>query len=85
MRLGGYAVIVDGGTGKTTEFDTVMCCHCNGIVSVQAGTPIADLGGFCMSCMRNTCKRCNQDGRCRPFMKLVDQMEARGRLLAQMG
>lgn len=85
MRAGGYALIVDGGTGKKTEFDTFTCSHCNNVFRIEVGQPAETMGGFCRGCMRQICKGCTTDGRCVPFMKKVDEMERRAQLRAAIG
>lgn len=84
-RPRGYALIVDGGTGQKTEFDTFTCCHCNTVIRIPVGAKSEDMGGYCTMCMENICTACADHGRCTPFEKQLEAVEARGRLLASMG
>jgi hypothetical protein len=39
-------------------------------------------GAFCRMCMKGVCLRCEAKGVCTPLERQIEQMEARGRLLA---
>lgn len=71
-------------SGKTTTLATTTCCHCNAVTIIQKGARAEDCGGFCLRCMRPTCKACADKG-CVPFERELERQEARGRLLASMG
>ena len=68
--------------GRTVEMSTYTCAHCNSVHRLQnhLGQKL-DPGGFCMQCFSQICKTCADDGRCTPFEKKLEQMEASGRLL----
>jgi hypothetical protein len=76
-----------GPRGEVT-CDTFTCSHCNEVVFLADATgkakPPEECGGFCTLCMRHVCKRCSGK-ECRPFEKRLEEMEARGRLLAAVG
>lgn len=80
----GYGITTEPGKHDVEE-DTFTCCHCNKIVFVSdaQGNPVPaeQVGGFCLRCMMNTCTTCATDGRCIPFEKKLEQMEARDRLV----
>ncbi len=59
------------------------CCHCNTVVIIPVKARAEDCGGWCMRCMRCTCKACAGKG-CRPFEQQLAEYEARMRLRAQM-
>lgn len=77
---GGYATIVNP-DGHVEETDTFTCTHCNQVVFVKPATDPTEMGGFCLSCMRHICGPCADLGRCTPFEKKIEQMEARERLM----
>lgn len=66
--------------GRTVEMSTITCAHCNSVHRLvdQLGRKL-DPGGFCMQCFQPICRGCADDGRCTPFEKRLQQMEARGR------
>jgi len=70
--------------GATNTLATFTCCHCNNVTIVPPRAAADDLGGFCRQCMKQTCKAC-ASGACVPFERKLEQIEARGRLLASMG
>jgi hypothetical protein len=76
-RPGGYACLSDPEAG-VKEWDTITCAHCNSIVHVKPRTDPADIGGLCKQCMGLICRRCVR-GACAPFLKRLDDMEARER------
>ena len=82
----GYVTIVDpSGDRPTRELDTLQCGHCGAHVPVQPGQDPSSLGGFCRQCMRHTCQKATCNTRCVPLERAIEQMEARGRFLAQVG
>ena len=82
---GGYAIIVDPMTLRgSQELDTFTCVHCNGVVFLRAQQAPADAGGWCLCCMKPVCPRC-AGKECRPFMRWVEEQEARGRFLRSAG
>lgn len=83
-NAGGYAVWTYDITGGNKERDTFTCVHCNSIVFVEPFQAAADSGGWCMSCAKPICKNCAADGQCEPFLRRIEQEEARDRLHRQI-
>jgi hypothetical protein len=79
---GGYALLT--GPEQFKESDTFTCVHCNGIVFVTPLTNPADLGGWCGCCAKPICKKCTGKP-CVPFLKKLDAMESRERMLKNIG
>jgi hypothetical protein len=77
-RPGGYAQIVEPDQA-TSEFDTFTCAHCNRVTHVAARQRPEDIGGLCKQCMGLICPGC-VGAPCVPFLKRLEQMEARDRL-----
>jgi hypothetical protein len=80
----GYALWTDP-SGVAQERDTFTCAHCNSVVFVEPAKDPASLGGFCRLCMKNVCAKCADAGKCEPFEKKLEKMEARSRLLKSIG
>ena len=80
----GYAVIADP-NAPVRECDTFTCVHCQRIVFVQPKCDPSDAGGFCRLCYSHICGPCADKGRCDPFERRLERMEARGRLLQSIG
>jgi hypothetical protein len=78
-RPGGYGVTKEPGK-KDIEEDSFTCAHCNAIVFVTPFQHPADAGGFCTMCMKPLCKKCAALGKCTPFEKVLEKMEAEGKL-----
>jgi hypothetical protein len=78
-RPGGYMTVTEPDKA-TIERDTFTCGHCNGIVIVLPNQPPEDMGGQCKLCMSLTCAHCTGLGRCDPFEKKLERMEAKDRL-----
>lgn len=76
---GGYAVTFEPDR-PPVERDTITCCHCNSIVFVEPGKSASDAGGFCGLCKQPTCGPCADLGKCVPFEKKLEAIEARDRL-----
>lgn len=68
----------------TTEYDTMVCNHCNSITHVKARMRPEDIGGLCKQCMGLICPRC-LDGPCVPFAKKLDMAEKREIALRSYG
>lgn len=68
--------------GKTEEFETATCAHCNCVYRLSRKT---DIGGFCRCCMDLICGPCADKGTCTPFEKQVEEMEARDRFMRSAG
>jgi hypothetical protein len=90
-RPGGYAMVVspvaslvkfDGNRFEcvdgTFETDSFTCIHCNRVVHVKAGSQGDEY--FCRRCMAPICSPC-ADHPCIPFMKKIEEQEARDRQL----
>jgi len=77
-------VEVSGPSG-TTVYETFTCCHCNEIHRVPPAN--AKEMAFCHKCGARECVPCAKKlgGRCTPFEKRIEAMEARGRMLAAIG
>jgi hypothetical protein len=75
---GGYARIVEPDR-PTRELDTFTCAHCNRVTHVAPRARPEDIGGLCKQCMGLICPAC-VGGACVPFLKRLEQMEARARL-----
>jgi len=82
-RATGYATWTGEG-GLQKEQDTFTCVHCNSIVFVQPFQAASDAGGWCMNCSKPICATCADDGRCTPFLRKIEEIEARDRLHRQI-
>ena len=73
--------ITEGGVQHIEpEIDTFTCGHCCRITHVKPRCDPADLGGLCKQCMELVCPRCYGKRVCTPFLKKVEEAEARQRL-----
>lgn len=74
------------GPGKSKEAETQLCAHCQRLMIIRASSP--DMkpyhGEVCRRCMKRICPLC-MDKDCEPFMAKIERMEARDRMLRQMG
>ena len=79
-RIEGYAIITND-WGDIKEADTFTCCHCNSIQFIRRGS--GTVRGYCYNCDHPTCgkERCLN---CVPFERMIEEMEARGRLRQAM-
>jgi hypothetical protein len=68
----------------TFEADTFTCIHCNRIIHVKVRANPDEFGSMCRNCMKMVCPKC-ADGPCVPFMKRLEQSEARDRVLRSYG
>ena len=70
------------------ETDTSQCPHCGGHFEVLAGgfmtKAMAGEAAWCSNCDAIACPSCAGKG-CTPFMKAIEAMEARDRLMRSMG
>lgn len=73
-RAGGYAIWVDPDR-PTIERDTFTCCHCNSVVHVVPGQDPTLENGFCMKCMKHTCRACADKPDCVPYEKQMEALE----------
>lgn len=76
-------VKVKPGTAATTYI--IETLHVDPVTRKYEIQTREDPGAFCRGCMKPICLTCEKDGRCIPFMRRIEQMEARGRQLAAMG
>lgn len=92
-RADGYAIEVDPDLGgKTQEWDTCQCGHCQRIIFTKPGSlsrtylvqdPVTAVfigeepGAFCRNCMRPVCLPCHDIGTCTPFEKALESYERR--------
>lgn len=72
----GYARIT--GPDGLKEYDTFTCFHCNAAVHVRPNGDPSEIGALCKHCMQLICAQCSNQG-CTPFLKKIEQMEARHR------
>lgn len=70
----GYAIST--GPAGMVECDTITCCHCNAVVHIPPKADPNKTFDFCRQCMKATCAACGGKP-CMPFMKRLEQMEAR--------
>jgi hypothetical protein len=70
----GYGIISEAGE-KTTEMDTLQCCHCGAHFFVRPGS--GTKRGFCLKCMQVTCGR-SECLECLPLGKWLDKVEKGG-------
>lgn len=93
----GYLVVTDP-HAPLRERDTLACRHCQRVIEVKPGTAATvylipdargayheESGAFCRNCMGPVCLPCDVDGRCLPFERRLEQMEARDRLVRAAG
>jgi hypothetical protein len=84
-KRAGYATLV--GPGYQYEADTVTCCHCNSAWYVRSSNPAikADPGGWCRMCMKAICPKCADKGGCKPFLRKLEEYEAKQRMFKEIG
>lgn len=63
--------------GKLAEFDTVNCKHCQAIIRVRTGQ---QRGAWCRSCQGPVCPTQACASACTPFLRKVEEAQARQRL-----
>ena len=78
----GYATLTS--ENGVAECDTTTCAHCNAITHVRPGEKPEDIGGLCKVCMGLICPKC-VGGACVPFLKRIEQEEARYEALRSYG
>lgn len=83
-KVQGYAVIVDP-SAPLVEMDTITCCHCQRVVVIKASADVLEKTGWCMRCMKATCGPCADLGKCTPFEKHLERMEARAATARSLG
>lgn len=72
-----FGQIVEQGPHTVTAHDSFTCNHCQGIVAVPHRGRPEDIGGLCKLCMKLVCPRCNALGKCTPWEKQMQIIEAR--------
>lgn len=75
------AVLIKMPGQAEVEIRTFTCVHCNGFVMIPAGAAADQCGGFCGLCFAPICGACAKSGKCTPFEKRLEKIEARGRML----
>ena len=85
MSKPGAVVEILDGYGRSERFHSFVCCHCGVPKIVGPGKKVEDVGDLCRQCGHLHClsPRCC-DG-CHPFLKKVEEMEARDASLHSMG
>lgn len=88
----GYVCITDPDAAvPVVERDTITCGHCQQIIEIKPGTGATtylifdtrvwqyheEPGAFCPVCMRHICLQCHARGRCVPWERMIERMEAR--------
>jgi hypothetical protein len=76
-------VIVKPGSAATTYI--IQTLHIDPITRHPTIVNQEEPGAFCRNCMRAICLTCHDAGVCTPLMRRIEQMEARGRMLAAVG
>lgn len=85
-RQGGYSIVTDPDAKQhTQECDTFTCAHCCKVTFVKPKCDPVEMGGRCTCCDKLICKGCAAKGGCRPIEVWLEQEEARGRMLREMG
>ena len=84
LRANNYSIIFQP-DAPPQESDSFTCGHCTRVVFVQPGHRADDLGGLCKQCMSLICPVCVQTGKCDPWEKKMEEMEARSRFLKSAG
>jgi hypothetical protein len=84
FRPDGVFICTDA-EGRETHTDSYRCGHCGLPQAVRMKTRDTDIGGWCRNCTSNVCPRCMVSGRCDPFEKAIERVEARGRALRSYG
>lgn len=91
----GYATIIDPAFGGVQEFDVISCIHCGSVSMTKSalgnlevmvyradGTHYMKEAGFCRSCMKPICPKCNRPGApCNNRFRRMEQEEAAARKL----
>lgn len=72
------AILVTGPAGVEDEGDTVQCVHCQMHWKIVPGS--GRTRGYCLNCDGLTCGKPACETKCLPAEKMIQQMEARGRL-----
>lgn len=81
-RPQGYSFLSNQESDRIQEHDTLMCCHCQMILVIRPGSGTER--GWCYKCSGPLCgkKKCQE--KCVPFEKVIEQIEAKGRLEHQL-
>ncbi|WP_445490181.1 hypothetical protein [Rhodopseudomonas sp. RCAM05734] len=84
FRPDGVFICTDA-EGRETHTDSYQCGHCGMHNVVRTKTRDTDIGGWCRVCTSNVCPRCLVSGRCDPFEKAIERVEARAMALRSYG
>lgn len=77
----GY-IVVTGPLGVEDEGETVMCAHCQMHWKIDPGS--GHRRGFCFNCDGLTCGKEACETKCVPAEKMIEEIEAKGRLDAAL-
>lgn len=94
LRAEGYSIITSPGE-RAKEHDTFTCAHCNFITFTKPGigqplqvvviqndqSIVMKDAGFCRSCFRHICPKCEKLRECTPLMAKIEAEEAEARRL----
>ena len=79
-----YATTVDPVHGNKEE-EGFVCKHCQKIVTVKPFSDPVEMGGLCKCCMGLICKRCVGLGKCVPWERQMEIIEARDKARRSYG
>ncbi len=93
----GYLTLTDPDQ-PLVERDTAICGHCQRVIFLKPNTAATvylildhttlqyhdEAGAFCRVCMRPICLPCHDRGRCVPWERMMELIEARDRLIRQV-
>lgn len=84
MQHRGLIRIVDPELPRALESDTITCSHCQRVVALHErdGRRKDGVTVHCHCCNCLTCVPCAETGRCEPFERKLEVLEARARLRA---
>ena len=85
MRNPDGVFICTGASGKESHVDAYRCGHCGLPKAVRVKHRDTDIGGWCRVCDSNVCPACMISGRCDPFERAIERIEAKGTALRSYG
>jgi hypothetical protein len=83
-----FGYLVEQGPGILRETDTSTCGHCQRVMMVRPSTDgriIVRVLPPCPGCGKFICDVCVKQGFCDPWEKQMERMEARDRMLREIG